>query len=71
MSNTASVSTIPTPPSVQKLAYSAKEASEALGVSTTTLWRLEKRGLIRAVPGMRVKLYGVDELRRFVGGKSA
>ena len=55
--------------SVPRLTYSTPQACAALGVSSVTLWRLEKRGLLRAVPGLRHKLWPVRELERFVAGK--
>lgn len=56
---------------VEKLAFTAAEACEALGVKRTTLWRLECRGLIAAIPHVRHKLYSVASLKRFVEGKPA
>jgi len=54
----------------QVLAVTEKQARAMLGgISGTTLWRLRKRGLIRAVPGLRI-LYSVEELRAFVAGKT-
>lgn len=49
-----------------KLAYSKKEVCELLGISTVTLWRLELRGLIHSVPGIRRKIYGRSEVDRFL-----
>ena len=40
-----------------RLAYSLKELSTELGLSRVTIYRLEVRGLIKAVPGIRHKLY--------------
>lgn len=56
---------------VEKLAYSVDEACAAIGVSRTSIWRLEKRGLIRAVPHIRTKLYSLAELKRFLNGEKA
>lgn len=61
----------PTTAPLEKLAYNADEACAALGIGRTSLWRLEKRGLIRAVPGLRCKLFSVDSLKRFANGKAA
>jgi predicted site-specific integrase-resolvase len=51
---------------IERLTFNSREACQALGVSSTTLWRLEKRGLISSVAGIRTKLYPVAVLRRFV-----
>jgi hypothetical protein len=57
---------------VEKLAYNKSEACAALGgISVTTLWRFEKRGLLKPIPGIRHKLYPVAALRRFVEGGAA
>lgn len=39
----------------QKLAYTKKELLAELGVSETTLWRWESRGVIKPMPGIRHK----------------
>ena len=51
---------------VERLAYTKKEACAALGVGPTTLWRLEKRGLLRPVKHLRTLLYPLRELERFL-----
>lgn len=56
---------------VEKLAYNADEACLAIGIKRTTLWRLERRKLINAVPGIRHKLYSVAEIKRFLTGKAS
>ena len=55
---------------VVRLTYTTREACIALGIGVTTLWRLEKRGLIRSVPGIRHKLYPRANLIKFVEGKT-
>ncbi len=56
---------------VQRLVYTADEACAVLGnLSRVTLWRLEKRGLISAVPGLKTKLFSIEVLKKFVAGKS-
>jgi fatty acid-binding protein DegV len=50
---------------VEKLTYNARETCQALGISPTTLWRLEKRGRITAISGLRTKLFSVRALRKF------
>jgi len=49
-----------------KLAYTAKEASESLGISIKTLSRLEQRGLLRRSLALRKKLYPRTEIERFL-----
>jgi hypothetical protein len=56
---------------VERLTYNAREARQALGVSSTTLWRLEKRGLIAPIGGLRTKLFSIAAIRRFVDGGKA
>ena len=59
--------TTPIPPSpvIDRLALNKREACISLGVSQVTLYRLEKRGLIHSIPGIRHKLYSVEVLKRF------
>lgn len=45
-----------------KLVYSSKELSVLLGISSVTLWRLQVRGLLHAVPGIRQKISLVARL---------
>jgi predicted site-specific integrase-resolvase len=54
-------------PVVEKLALNARELREALGISATTAWRLEKAGRIRSVAGIRTKIFPLVEVRRFLG----
>jgi hypothetical protein len=56
-----------------KLAFSKKELCDAIGVSPVTLWRLEKRGLLRPVAGIRHRIYSRKEVERFLssGGRAA
>jgi hypothetical protein len=62
----------PTPeevPATVKVALSQDETRAALGgISRTSFWKLEKAGLIRSlqIPGLRRRLYPVEEIRRFV-----
>lgn len=53
-------------PTLQKLAYTKNELAAELGLSTVTIWRLERRGLLRPVPGIRHKLYARKEIERFL-----
>ena len=58
-------------PAIERLAFSGEEIQRALGVSSVTLWRLEKRGLLRPLPGLRRKLYATSEVQRFLSGRRA
>ena len=49
-----------------RLAYSAKEVCQSLGISAKTLSRLEQRGLIRHSAAVRKKLYPRREIERFL-----
>ena len=55
---------------VEKLAYSGKELQRLLGLSVVSIWRLERRGLLRAVPGIRNKLYSRKNVEAFLEGKT-
>jgi len=52
--------------SLPRLAWSLTETAEILGLSYTTVWRLVKRGKIRAVPGIGHKLIPQKEIERFL-----
>ncbi len=54
------------PQHIERLAYTKDELCTSLSLSPITLWRLEKRGLIHAVAGIRHKLYSVAEVKRFL-----
>lgn len=53
---------------VERLAYSAKDAAAALGISASTLQRLIESGEIHAVRVTRRVLVPVAELTRFLAG---
>jgi hypothetical protein len=54
---------------VERLAFNLKEVCAVLGgISPVTVWRLEKRNLLRAVPGIRHKLFAKTEVERFLAG---
>lgn len=62
-----SAKAVDVPPNVVEcLTYTAKEACAALGISNTSLWRWERRGLVKPMPGIRHKLYSRKALSRFV-----
>jgi hypothetical protein len=50
---------------VELLAYTADQVCAALQISKVTLWRLEKRGLLRPLPQLRHKRYPTEAVRRF------
>jgi len=49
-----------------KLAYTAGEAADAVGVSYSTMRRLLKRGLIRSSSATRTKIIPHAEVERFL-----
>lgn len=50
---------------VEMLAYTAEQVCAALQISKVTLWRLEKRGLLRPLPQLRHKRYPAEAVKRF------
>ena len=52
-----------------RLAYTLKELAAELGLSRVTIYRLEMRGLIKSVPGIRHKLYSRTQVEHFLAGK--
>lgn len=50
----------------EKLFYGRLELCALLGISHVTLWKLEKQGRIRAVPGVHIKFYPRAEVERFL-----
>jgi predicted DNA-binding transcriptional regulator AlpA len=55
---------------VEKMAFSTTELCVALGVSRVTIYRLEKRGILRPVPGIRHKVWPRREVERFLNGSN-
>lgn len=53
-------------PPATRLAYTKAQLLEVLPVSPTTLWRWEKRNILKPIPGIRHKLYSVAAVRRIV-----
>jgi len=51
---------------VPKLAYSMSETCQALGMSYVSIWRLIKRGKLRALGGYGRKIIPVVEIERFL-----
>ena len=59
------------PGHAEKLAYSGKELQRILDVSSVTIWRLEKKNLLKPVPGIKNKLYSRKTVEAFLEGKGA
>ena len=53
-------------PATPKLAFSMREAALAIGVSSITMHRLVKRGLIKSSDALRTKIISRQELERFL-----
>jgi hypothetical protein len=53
-------------PTLEKLAFTKAELCAVLGISPVTVWRLEKRGLLRSIGGLRHKLFSKTEVNRFL-----
>lgn len=71
-SNPAQCATVET--KVERRAFRAPEVRHMLGdISHVSLWRLEKLGLIRPIPGLtgRAKLYSAQEIERFLSSGCA
>lgn len=56
----------PAPAKVERLAYTSEEAAEALGISLVTLWRLEKRKLLKPSRALRTPRWSRAEIERFL-----
>jgi hypothetical protein len=53
-------------PALPRLAYSMQETARILGLSYQTVYRLNKRGLLRSSSALRHKLFPVEEIKRFL-----
>lgn len=51
---------------LERMAYRTKEACAVLGISRATLWRIERRGLIKSSRALRTRLYPRTEIERFL-----
>ena len=61
--------TAPDPvPIIGRLTYTKRELCQALGVSDSTLTRLERRGILKPLPICRHKLYPVEAVHRLLNG---
>lgn len=57
-------------PVMEKLAYTGAEFEALTGLSAVTRYRLEQRGLLKAVPGLRHKLYTREAVMLFLRGET-
>lgn len=53
-------------PTLPRLAYSMEETAKILGLSYQTVYRLNKRGLLRSSSALRHKLFAMAEIERFL-----
>ena len=51
---------------VERLAFTSEEAAQAMGISLVTLWRLEKRGLLKPSRALRTPRWSRAEIERFL-----
>jgi predicted site-specific integrase-resolvase len=54
------------PAVVERLAFNAEETAQALDISLVTLWRLEKRGLLKPSRALRTPRWSRTEIERFL-----
>jgi DNA-binding transcriptional MerR regulator len=63
---TAPATALHAPAPVEPLAYTSEEAAQALRISLVTLWRLEKRGLLKPSRALRTPRWSRREIERFL-----
>ena len=56
----------PSPAKIERLAFTSEEAAQALNVSLVTLWRLERRGLLKPSRALRTPRWAKAEIERFL-----
>lgn len=49
-----------------RMAYTMRETADLLGVNYQTVYRLNKRGLLRSSGALRTKLFAKSEIHRFL-----
>uniref|UniRef100_UPI00404A0AC1 hypothetical protein n=1 Tax=Cephaloticoccus sp. TaxID=1985742 RepID=UPI00404A0AC1 len=59
------------PDGVLRLTYTKRELCAALHLSPVTLWRLEQRGVLMPLRGLRHKIYPVSVVERFLAKGAA
>ncbi len=70
MEQIMNIETNSAPASVESLTYNSAQVCAVIGIKRTTLWRLERRGMLRPLPGIRHKLYSRKAVARYVEGKA-
>lgn len=63
--------TLPPAPVVERLAFTSEEAAQALGISLVTLWRLERRKLLKPSRALRTPRWSRAEIERFLRDTAA
>ena len=53
-------------PALPRLAFTMRETAAVIGVNYQTVYRLNKRGLLRSSGGLRTKLFPISEIERFL-----
>lgn len=56
----------PSPANLERLAFNAEETAQTLGISLVTLWRLERRGLLKPSRALRTPRWSRTEIERFL-----
>ena len=54
------------PSNIERLAFNAEETAQTLGISLVTLWRLEKRKLLKPSRALRTPRWSRTEIERFL-----
>ena len=54
------------PANIERLAFNAEETAQTLGISLVTLWRLERRGLLKPSRALRTPRWSRTEIERFL-----
>jgi len=58
-------------PAVEKLAFTGPEVNEIFNISNVTRWRLEKKGLLKRVPGIGKPLYSRRTVMALINSEAA
>lgn len=54
------------PSNIERLAFNAEETAQTLGISLVTLWRLERRQLLKPSRALRTPRWSRTEIERFL-----